>query len=61
MSIANANWQGSTSIKLDGAFTSDLYVGIHTMTLTVDNSIFPTQVTQAVYTFDVDLKACVVT
>ena len=42
-------------ILLDGQFASDLDVGLHTITLTVDNEIFDTQVPQQTYTFIVDL------
>jgi hypothetical protein len=49
-----------TTILLDGSQASDLDNGTHLMTLKVDNLLFPASVTQAVYTFVVDLQACVV-
>lgn len=48
------------SINVDGSQAHDPDNGPHTMTLTVNNALFPTLVAQAVYTFVLDLKACVV-
>jgi hypothetical protein len=49
-----------TTILVDGSFASDPDNGLHTMTLTVDSLVFPSLVTTAVYTFVLDLQACVV-
>ena len=50
----------SATITLDGSKASDLDVGIQTITLTVNSKSFSTLVTQATYTFQLDLQACVV-
>jgi len=48
------------TILVDGSKATDPDNGLHTMTLTVDNQVFPALVAQAKYTFVLDLKACVV-
>ena len=47
-----------SSINLDGSKASDANVGVQTFTLTVKSKLFAASVTQATYTFKLDLKAC---
>ncbi len=47
-----------TSIILDGSKASGANLGVQTFTLTVNSKLFAASVTQATYSFKLDLKAC---